>query len=72
MGLIEVVTDHLQVPMVHLDGDRRDLRLDACRGLALWFIFLDHIPNSSLDWLTLRNYGFSDASEVFVFVSGYI
>ena len=71
MGLIEVVTDHLQVPMVHLDGDRRDLRLDACRGLALWFIFLDHIPNSSLDWLTLRNYGFSDASEVFVFVSGY-
>jgi hypothetical protein len=49
----------------------RDLRLDACRGLALWFIFIDHIPNNSLDWLTLRNYGFSDASEVFVFVSGY-
>jgi hypothetical protein len=47
------------------------LRLDACRGLALWFILIDHIPNSSLDWLTLRNYGFSDASEVFVFVSGY-
>jgi hypothetical protein len=57
--------------MVHMDGPRRDLRLDACRGLALWFTFVDHIPNSSLDWLTLRNYGFSDASEVFVFVSGY-
>jgi len=54
-----------------MDGHRRDLRLDACRGLALWFIFVDHIPNTSLDWLTLRNYGFSDASEVFVFVSGY-
>jgi hypothetical protein len=53
------------------DGDRRDLRLDACRGLALWFIFIDHIPDSSLDWLTLRKFGFSDASEVFVFVSGY-
>jgi hypothetical protein len=56
---------------VHSERDRRDLRLDACRGLALWFIFIDHIPNNALDWLTLRNYGFSDASEVFVFVSGY-
>jgi hypothetical protein len=47
------------------------LRLDACRGLALWFIFIDHIPGNAFDWLTLRNYGFSDATEVFVFVSGY-
>ncbi len=49
----------------------RDLRLDACRGVALWFIFLDHVPNNILSWLTLRNYGFSDATEVFVFISGY-
>lgn len=49
----------------------RDLRLDMCRGLALWFIFINHIPDNSLAWLTLRNYGFSDTSEVFVFVSGY-
>ena len=69
------MTDHLpgaaQVPAAHIAGDRRDLRLDACRGLALWFIFIDHIPNNALAWLTLRNYGFSDTSEVFVFVSGY-
>jgi hypothetical protein len=51
--------------------EQRDLRLDACRGLALWFTFIDHIPNNPLSWLTLRYYGFSDASEVFVFVSGY-
>src|ERR1700692_4406794 len=51
--------------------DRRDLRLDACRGLALWFIFIDHIPDNALNWLTLRNYGFSDTTEVFWFVSGY-
>jgi hypothetical protein len=50
---------------------RRDLRLDAFRGLALWFTFIDHVPNNMLSWLTIRNYGFSDASEVFVFVSGY-
>ena len=54
-----------------ISGDDRDLRLDACRGLALWFVFIDHIPGNVFDWLTIRNYGFSDASEVFVFVSGY-
>jgi hypothetical protein len=48
----------------------RDLRIDACRGVALWFIFLDHVPNNVGTWLTLRNYGFSDAAEVFMFVSG--
>jgi hypothetical protein len=48
----------------------RDLRLDACRGIALWFIFVDHIPNNICSWLTLRQYGFSDTTEVFMFVSG--
>jgi len=66
------VTDHLRgIRQAHIEGDRRDLRLDACRGLALWFIFIDHIPNNALSWLTLRNFGFSDAGEIFVFVSGY-
>src|ERR1700756_5746226 len=49
----------------------RDLRLDLFRGLALWLIFLDHIPNNVLAWFTIRNYGFSDATEVFIFISGY-
>src|SRR5499425_3722949 len=48
----------------------RDLRIDACRGIALWCIFLDHVLNNIGSWLTLRNYGFSDAAEVFMFVSG--
>ena len=48
----------------------RDLRIDACRGIALWWIFLDHIPNNIGSWLTPRNYGFSDAAEVFMFISG--
>jgi hypothetical protein len=60
-----------QAPAIHFDEAHRDLRLDACRGLALWFIFIDHIPGNTFEWLTLRNYGFSDATEVFVFVSGY-
>ncbi len=49
----------------------RDLRLDLFRGLALWLIFLDHIPDNLLSWITIRNYGFSDATEIFVFISGY-
>jgi OpgC protein len=48
----------------------RDLRIDACRGIALWCIFLDQVPNNIGSWLTLRNYGFSDTAEVFMFVSG--
>ena len=53
-----------------LKGHARDLRIDACRGIALWWIFLDHVPNNIGSWLTLRNYGFSDAAEIFMFVSG--
>src|SRR5690242_18100409 len=53
-----------------LKGGDRDLRIDACRGIALWWIFLDHVPNNIGSWLTLRNYGFSDAAEIFMFVSG--
>jgi len=49
----------------------RDLRLDLFRGLALWLIFLDHIPQNIVNWFTIRNYGFSDAAEIFVFISGY-
>jgi hypothetical protein len=49
----------------------RDLRLDLFRGVALWLIFLDHIPSNVLNWFTIRNYGFSDATEIFIFISGY-
>src|SRR5690606_38999018 len=58
----------LSVP-VH--PSRRDLRLDFFRGLALWFIFIDHVPSSAIGRLTFRNFGFSDATEIFVFISGY-
>jgi hypothetical protein len=49
----------------------RDLRLDLMRGIGQWMVFLDHIPYDIVTWLTLRNYGFSDAAEFFVFISGY-
>src|SRR5438477_2717911 len=49
----------------------RDLRLDLFRGIALWLIFLDHIPSNIVNWVTIRNYGFSGAAEIFVVISGY-
>jgi hypothetical protein len=49
----------------------RDLRLDLFRGVANWGIFLDHIPNNVVNWVTTRNYGFSDAADLFIFISGY-
>ena len=54
-----------------LAPNERDLRLDLFRGIALWLIFLDHIPSNAVSWITIRNYGFSDATEIFVFISGY-
>ncbi|WP_437880471.1 OpgC family protein [Pseudomonas sp. LRF_L74] len=49
----------------------RDLRIDFFRGLALVFIFWDHVPDNPLGYLTLRNFGLSDAAELFVFLAGY-
>jgi hypothetical protein len=49
----------------------RDLRLDFFRGLALIFIFVDHIPENVLSYFTLQAAQFYDAAEVFIFISGY-
>jgi hypothetical protein len=49
----------------------RDLRLDFLRGIGQWMIFVDHVPYNLLSWFTLRNYGFCDAAEFFVYISGY-
>lgn len=49
----------------------RDLRIDFFRGLALLFIFIDHVPGNRLADFTLRNIGFADAAEVFVLLAGF-
>jgi hypothetical protein len=58
-------------PVSPIVTTQRDLRLDLFRGIALWLIFLDHIPSNVVSWITIRNYGFSDATEIFIFISGY-
>lgn len=49
----------------------RSLAVDFYRGLALVVIMLDHIPGSLLSHITLHNYAFCDAAEVFVCLGGY-
>ena len=51
-------------------GAARDLRIDFFRGLALYMIIFDHIPGDPLSKFTYARLGFSDAAEIFVFLSG--
>ncbi len=48
----------------------RDLRLDFFRGIAMFIILIAHAPGNFLSsWIPAR-WGFSDATEIFVFCSG--
>ena len=48
----------------------RDLRIDFFRGAALYVILIDHISFNPLTRFTYHRFGFSDAAEAFVFLSG--
>jgi hypothetical protein len=49
---------------------KRIPEIDFWRGFALIVILVDHVPWNGLDYLTPGNFGFSDAAEAFVFLSG--
>jgi hypothetical protein len=49
---------------------KRIPEIDFWRGFALIVILVDHVPGNALDRLTPQNFGFSDAAEAFVFLSG--
>jgi hypothetical protein len=57
--------------MQQLIRSARDLRADVFRGVALWSIFIDHVPGNWLGMFTIRNFTMADATEVFVFLAGY-
>jgi hypothetical protein len=50
----------------------RDLRIDFFRGIALWCIFIDHLMIGKLRLITLKQYGFCDAAEMFILLSGIL
>src|SRR5438094_3360480 len=54
----------MAAPAKRIDG------IDFWRGLALLTIFIDHVPENVFQHVTQKNFGFSDAAELFVFLSG--
>ena len=54
----------MAAPAKRIDG------IDFWRGLALLTIFIDHLPENVFQHVTQKNFGFSDAAELFVFLSG--
>lgn len=49
---------------------QRDVRLDVFRGLCLIIIFISHVWDNPWAQFIPARFGFSDATEVFVFCSG--
>jgi len=72
-GAADGIVHAVPAPILHAlpAAGVRELRLDLFRGLALWLIFIDHVSPDVLTWFTIRSYGFSDAAEIFIFISGY-
>src|SRR6476646_12283232 len=54
----------MAAPAKRIDG------IDFWRGFALLTIFIDHLPESIFQHVTQQNFGFSDAAELFVFLTG--
>ena len=54
----------MTAPAKRVDG------IDFWRGFALLTIFIDHGPLNVPQYVTQKNFGFSDAAELFVFLSG--
>ncbi|MCA8882506.1 MAG: OpgC domain-containing protein [Rhodobacteraceae bacterium] len=48
----------------------RDIRLDFYRGIAMCIILIAHIPYNRFSNYIPARFGFSDATEIFVFCSG--
>ena len=48
----------------------RSASLDFWRGFALLTIFINHVPGNALEPWTHKNFGFSDAAELFVLLAG--
>lgn len=51
-------------------SQERLVSVDFWRGFALLTIFINHVPGLFLEPLTYRNFGVSDAAELFVLLAG--
>jgi hypothetical protein len=60
------MSDHQPLPW----SGKRDVRIDFFRGVALYMILVDHVAGDPISKFTYHRIGFSDAAELFVFLSG--
>ncbi len=58
------------VDKAEIPRDTRDYRIDFLRGLALLSIFVNHVRDNFYERFTHKNFGLSDAAEVFVILAG--
>lgn len=72
--MLQFVVNHLRALLpqnsVAAVQSKRDHRIDWLRGFALVSIFINHMPGNRLENWTTRNFGFSDAAELFVLLAG--
>jgi hypothetical protein len=61
---------HGPAEAVRLAQGQRDARIDVIRGLALLVIFINHMPGNVVAAFMPHNFGFSDAADAFVILSG--
>jgi hypothetical protein len=52
-------------------GGNRDTAIDFWRGFALVTIFVNHVADNVLEHFTHRNFGLSDAADLFVLLAGF-
>jgi hypothetical protein len=50
---------------------QRIASIDFWRGVYLLMIYVNHVPGNIFSYLTLRNWGFADSAEPFIFISGF-
>src|SRR3981189_1341955 len=65
-GAIDEIGDegNMAAPAKRIDG------IDFWRGPALLIIFIYHLTENVFQHVTQKNFGFSDAAELFVFLAG--
>ena len=68
--MLEARPDDLKQQASRNAGDARVLSIDFWRGFAIVTIFINHIPGNLFEPYTHKNFGFSDAAELFVLLAG--
>jgi hypothetical protein len=69
--------EHSESPILDAVPEPRKVALDCLRGLMLTIVLADHLDFAAASGGTIRNWtliglGFSDAADVFVFLSGFV